>query len=65
MKRKHSPDLLYAFALSLIFAVIDVAVFVLAAEPLGSVLRFGFAMWFMPPQLPSSVRCWVAVLCWH
>ena len=40
MKRKHSPDLLYAFALSLIFAVIDVAVFVLAAEPLGSVLRF-------------------------
>ena len=40
MKRKHSPDLLYAFALSLIFAVIDVAVFILAAEPLGSVQRF-------------------------
>ena len=40
MKRKHSPDLLYAFALSLIFAVIDVAVFVLVAEQLGSELRF-------------------------
>ena len=40
MKRKHSPDLLYAFALSLVFAVIDGAVFALTAEPLGSVLRF-------------------------
>ena len=40
MKKKHSPDLLYAFALSLVFAVIDAAVFALAAEPLGRVLRF-------------------------
>lgn len=40
MKRKHRPDLLYAFALSLVFVVIDAAVFALTAEPLGSVLRF-------------------------
>lgn len=40
MKRKHRPDLLYAFALSLVFVVIDAAVFALTAEPLGSMLRF-------------------------
>lgn len=68
MKRKHSPDLLYAFALSLVFVVIDAAVFALTAEPLGSVLRFT-PVWLCNVvhalQLPSSVRCWVAAPCWR
>ncbi len=56
MKRKHSPDLLYAFALSLVFAVIDGAVFALTAEPLGSVLRFT-PVWLCNIVHAAAIAC--------
>ncbi len=35
---RHNPDLFYAFMLSLLFTIMDAAVFMLSAEPLGGLL---------------------------